>query len=390
MPTGERLGHNLARSGGEPSAVSQEAAALMEGVWSFVTTNTLRVGIVGIGVQTEESLLPAYQALPGAEVVALVDVDHERAQGMARRWSVGAAFTSLDEMLGATEIDLVIIATPQQTHYGLALQALRADCHVMVEKPMAENFSQARELFQLADTRKRVLTVDYQYFYQVERVIDRIYAGLIGQPTHIRAWFEFTDAIPRRPGFWNTQYGGVIPDFLGHPLSAAIPALGMDQTPLTLTAQGWGDAGRSLLGSGFVTEDTASISIQCSGNAAIHVDVSWMGPRNNARLEIFGTEASLEIPLMGAETRRSTHLATLHRFGAARDGGEQLTDCPPTPTELCFLRHAVAVRDRIVRRTPLPFRISWALDVQMVIDAARESIRRAGTQVDIRRGGLDN
>ena len=84
---------------------------------------------------------------------------------MKSRFPSVHALTDYREMLADPGIDAVAIATPISTHYNLALQALQAGKHVLVEKPLAARSEDAIRLIEEADSRNRVLMVDHTFVY---------------------------------------------------------------------------------------------------------------------------------------------------------------------------------------------------------------------------------
>lgn len=118
----------------------------------------VKVGLVGLGVLSQRALLPHF-ALPDAkekiDLVAVCDVDAERARLTAKTYSVPEYYTSLDDMLRAAPIDGVLICTPIQVHHANAMAALRAGKHVYVQKTVATNLKDAQEIF--AEARRHDL-----------------------------------------------------------------------------------------------------------------------------------------------------------------------------------------------------------------------------------------
>jgi len=103
-------------------------------------------------------------------------------------------------MLLDPEIDAVAVATPVSTHFRLAMQALEAGKHVLVEKPLALNSEQAAILVEEAERRNLVLMVDHTFVYHgaVQRIRDLVLAGQLGRP---RRW-------PSRPSISSSALCG--------------------------------------------------------------------------------------------------------------------------------------------------------------------------------------
>src|SRR5262245_9348586 len=112
----------------------------------------MRVAIVGCGFVADYYVrtLPAY---PELDLVGVMDRDAERAARLARFYSL-SRYESLDELLGDPRVEIVLNLTNPGSHYEVSRRALLANKHVYTEKPMAMSFSEAKELAELAESRR--------------------------------------------------------------------------------------------------------------------------------------------------------------------------------------------------------------------------------------------
>lgn len=120
---------------------------------------TVRLAVVGAGVMGANHARIA-RTLPGAELVAVVDEDLERAKAAVGP-SDARAVATLAELVDHGEVDAVVLAVPTPAHHELALAALRAGVHVLVEKPIASTADQAEELIAVAAEHDRRLMVGH-------------------------------------------------------------------------------------------------------------------------------------------------------------------------------------------------------------------------------------
>ena len=98
----------------------------------------LRVAIVGTGLIAKKRHIPAFRrARAAAEIVALCDVNRAAVTEAARSAGIPGVYTDVGEMLAAEKPDLVDVCTPPRTHVDVAVAAMQAGCHVLIEKPMA-------------------------------------------------------------------------------------------------------------------------------------------------------------------------------------------------------------------------------------------------------------
>lgn len=126
--------------------------------------NKVRAGIAGAGVFGNFHA-QKYADLEGASLTAIFDCDSDRAAVLARKFGV-PAYDDFSKFLDA--IDIVSIATPAQTHFSLAREALSAGKHCLVEKPIALDPADAEELNRLAQLRGCVLQVGHQERFVAE------------------------------------------------------------------------------------------------------------------------------------------------------------------------------------------------------------------------------
>ncbi len=99
------------------------------------------------------------QATPGLRLAAIAEPSSGRRESALAQFPDIAAHSDAGSLFGDSEVDMVIIATPPNSHYQLALEALEAGKHVVLEKPMALTVAEADELIDIAQRRERVLTV---------------------------------------------------------------------------------------------------------------------------------------------------------------------------------------------------------------------------------------
>src|SRR3954454_14731674 len=99
---------------------------------------SLRVAVVGAGYWGP-NLVRNFRASPEWDLVAVCDLDEDRARRVVGERSTVAIETSLSALLERSDVDAVAVATPARTHSWVALEALAAGKHVLVEKPLASS-----------------------------------------------------------------------------------------------------------------------------------------------------------------------------------------------------------------------------------------------------------
>jgi scyllo-inositol 2-dehydrogenase (NADP+) len=107
----------------------------------------IRVGLVGFGLAGRVFHAPLVSSVEGLELAAVVERSSSNA---AARYSGVTTYRTIEELLADTSIKLVVIATPNSTHYDIALRALEAAKHVVVDKPLALASNKIAELVELS------------------------------------------------------------------------------------------------------------------------------------------------------------------------------------------------------------------------------------------------
>ena len=144
-----------------------------------MTRAPFRAGLVGAG-HICEFHVAAVQALPDVELVGICDLDAARAEEAAAKWNT-KAFASLDALVDAGA-NVIHVLTPPSAHAKVAIEALERDCHVLIEKPIAESVEDARRIGEVAASRNLVASVDHSLLYdpQVVRLLEQVRSGAIG------------------------------------------------------------------------------------------------------------------------------------------------------------------------------------------------------------------
>ena len=174
-----------------------------------------KVAVIGTGFISTEKHLPAWLTLRrNAEVVALCDVDKDRSEQVARKFNVPSVYDDVQAMLENEGPDFVDICTPPRTHADIAVTALQAGAHVLIEKPMAVSIEECDRIIEAAhESDKEVCIVHSELFYPCFiQARERVARGDIGDFKGMRI-FRATpvDYMTSIPDHWaNRLPGGVI------------------------------------------------------------------------------------------------------------------------------------------------------------------------------------
>lgn len=247
-----------------------------------MTNSGLRWGILGAGGIARMQVGDMQQH--GYTVTAVAARDLAKAQAFADEFDIATAYGSYEELAADPGIDAIYIATVHPTHAATARLALEGGKHVLVEKPFTMDAAEARELVDLATSKKLVIleAMWTRWLPHMVRIREILAAGLLGEVRTVTADHDQKiDHIARliRPELG----GGALLDLGIYPVSLAWDVLGAPDTVLahaTMT-----DAG--------VDRETAIILGYPSGaHAVMQVQMSGTGPN---RAAIVGTEGRIEI-----------------------------------------------------------------------------------------------
>lgn len=148
--------------------------------------STLSYALVGCGRIAHRHII-AYQACKDLKLVGLVDTELEAAQSLAHDHGLDCTtFASLDDLLATEVPDIVAIATESGSHAPLALKALLAGSHVIIEKPMALSIEECNKIIETAKSCNKKLSVCHQnrYNQSMQYVAQMMQEGALSELTH--------------------------------------------------------------------------------------------------------------------------------------------------------------------------------------------------------------
>jgi len=198
----------------------------------------MKAGFVGCGLNSDYHINFA-KDYPGLEIVGVVDKDEKKARECTAKFGISKYFFTIKDMVEHNKPDVMHIITPPKTHFSLAKEAIQLGCHVLVEKPMALNLEQARELFDLAKNHGVMLCTMHNHFFDpcMIKARELIRTGKAGKIINIESYYGLNtqiDAFRRYPApnvlpWIYSLPGGVFHDFMAHPLYVMLPYLGKPQ-----------------------------------------------------------------------------------------------------------------------------------------------------------------
>jgi predicted dehydrogenase len=326
----------------------------------------LRVVHVGCGGMSAAWLGPATQEFQKQlEVVGLVDLDESAARKCKEEFGLTRAHTgsNLDAMLRELKPDIVFDCTLPKAHKRVTLTALKHGCHVIGEKPMAENMRDARQMVAAARAANRLYAVTTQrrYMRQIRAVRQLVESGRLGKLTTLNSDFYIGAHFG---GFRDHMPHVLLVDMAIHTFDMARFISGAD--PLAVYCKEWNPSGS------WYDRDASAMAIfemsdglvytyrgsWCTEGMATSWEASWMlvgekgfatwdgGDRLRAQMlkkrgGFISEMKSVDIPIR-ASNKPSGHAAVIADFiNCIRKGGTPQTICTDNIKSLAMVMAAV-------------------------------------------------
>jgi len=182
----------------------------------------VRIGIIGCGTIGSVHA-KSYKQVENAEIVAMCDLIPERVKAKAEEFGVAKTYTDYKKLLADPKIDAVSICTPNDMHAPIAIDALKAGKHVMLEKPMTLNQKWAQKILDARDKSGKLLQMGMVWRQKAEAQVvkQEIDAGNLGEIYQIRIRLIRRRGIPGLGGWFTTKArsgGGGLIDIAVHML----------------------------------------------------------------------------------------------------------------------------------------------------------------------------
>lgn len=201
----------------------------------------IRWAVAGIGSMAGLFLKDSANVTNG-HFVACYSRDEGRANEFAKTHQLLTAYDNYAAMLASSDIDAVYLAGPHQTHASMAIQALEAGKHVLIEKPMAISLAETKAVFAAAKANQRfcceALWSKFSPTYQ--QLVSDIKRGRLGEPKHIQASFGFAiDLTDQKQRLINPdQAGGALLDIGIYPIFMALDLFGVPEDTQAIVQMG--------------------------------------------------------------------------------------------------------------------------------------------------------
>jgi predicted dehydrogenase len=334
----------------------------------------ITVGVIGYGYWGP-NLVRNFVEAPGGRVGFVTDMRAERLAHVTARYPSARVSTDYRDLINDPAVDAVAIATPVSSHFDLAMTALRAGKHVLVEKPMTATSEQALALIDEAEKRRLVLMVDHTFVYTnaVKKIRELTQGGDLGE-------IYYYDSVRINLGLFQHDVN-VLWDLAVHDLSIMDYVLA--QTPVSVSATGLAHvAGQP--------ENIAYMTMFFDGRLIAHVHVNWLAPVKVRRTLLGGSrrmivfddlEASEKIKVYDRGISVNPSAENLYQMLIGYRAGDMWAPQLPLAEALqTEARHFIECIDQ--RKTPTTDGHA-GLRVVRLLEAATQSLARHGALIPV-------
>lgn len=333
----------------------------------------IRIGVIGYGYWGP-NIVRNFHTHESSEVTSVCD-KNPKCEERLRKVYPGISFTTNEnDLLKATDIDLVAIVTPVWTHYELAKRALENGKHVFVEKPFTCSSTQAEELIELADRKNLKIMVDHTFLFtgavrKIKELVDNKELGEL----------YYYDSLRVNLGLFQHDVN-VIWDLAPHDLSIMDYVIAAEPEAVVATGE------KHLNG----VEDVAFITVYFPKHVIAHVNVNWLSPVK-VRTTLIGGEKKMlvwndldvdeKIKIYDKGVSMSTNPSNLHQLLVSYRSGDMYA---PKVDQIEALRAETAYFLKCIEENKSPFNDGAAgLRVVRILEAADKSVRTRGEAVTL-------
>jgi scyllo-inositol 2-dehydrogenase (NADP+) len=342
----------------------------------------IEVGLIGFGLAGRAFHAPVIRAVPGLHLAAILQRSGNEA---AEKYPDVRIVRSLDELLSMAEIRLIVIATPNDTHYSLARHCLEAGRDVVVDKPFTTTVEEAVSLVHFAKSANRLLTVyqNRRYDGDFQAIRKLVADGTLGRIIRFETTYDrFRPQL--KPGAWRETSrpgSGILFDIAPHLIDHALVLFGL---PEAVTADVRKERENAA------ADDAFDITLHYSRSMRAVLRSSILAAAPRPRFVLFGTQATFVKQSFDPQENnlRRGFIPTGTAWSAEPEekwgiltvpSGEAFTQ-RRIPSAACDYRDYYAnVRDTILGKAKLAVTPEWSVDVMRLLVLARESSEQRRT-----------
>ncbi len=344
----------------------------------------INIGLIGFGLAGRSFHAPVIHAVPGLRLAAILQRSGDEA---ARLYPDARIVRSVEELLVISDIRLVVVATPNDTHHPIARQCLAADRDVVVDKPLAPTLQEAIDLVKFAQVRGRLLSVyqNRRYDGDFQAVQQLVASGRLGRLVRFESNYDrFRPQL--KANAWRERSGpgtGILLDLAPHLIDHALALFGL---PEAITAD------IRVEREDAIADDSFDLTLRYAGSLRTLLRATMLAAVTRPRFILHGTKGAyvkhafdVQEPKLrdgrlpwnetpsAEEQQENSGMLTLVKA----DGTTTKELVPPAPSD--YRSFYANVRDVLLGTAMLAITPQHALDVMRVLELARESNARRCT-----------
>jgi len=313
----------------------------------------LNWGVLGPGVVATRAVIPALQRCAMTQVLAVASRDAMRAAQVATTFAIPRHYTSYADLLADPEIDAVYIALPNHLHREWAERAAVAGKHVLCEKPLACNATEAAAMATSAEqSGVRLMEASmYRFHPRMARLREMVASGAVGSVRSIYAAFSFTLIAPGNYRLYREMGGGALLDVGCYGVNAATMLVPSSPLEVQAMAEYYPDTGADRTLSGLLRFSSgATALIRCGFDAA-----------EQQMLEVVGTAGVIRVPLPFTAWHHDP--APIYWW---HDAGWEVIDIPPADH---YEQMVTEFARAVLQDAPVPYAPAESVVNMRVLDA---------------------
>ncbi len=273
-----------------------------------------KVAVIGLGGIAQLVHLPNLTKLENVDICAVADINKNRLHSVADKFNIKDRYKDHNELLEKSDAGSIIIATPTNSHKDVAIACLKANKDILVEKPLARTFSEAKQMVDAEKKYKRKIMVGMNLRFRPDSMILKslLSSGEIGDPFYIKCGWLRSQSSSQK---WFTKKeesgGGVIIDLSILLLDLALWLLEFPSVEAVST-QSYQHYTKNV-------EDSSISLLRCTGPVTVSMESSWSLPmaKDSFYFIIYGTKGG----------------ASLNPFHVYKRIDENIIDLTPSQTE---------------------------------------------------------
>jgi predicted dehydrogenase len=292
----------------------------------------IRIGVIGCGIAQWH--LDGFALEPRAKVIAIAGLDTDRCVQLAHKFDIPNIYSDYKELLANPDIDAVSVAVPNILHHPIAMAAIKAGKHVLMEKPLARNATEGAEMVAAAKEAGVNLSIIFNRRSRTDmRILEKHIAdGGLGEIYHAKALWLRRSRIPGLGGWFTKKEqagGGPLIDLGVHVLDMALYLMGNPKV-IAVSAAAYAEIGpqgkgqwtgnrfKMTEGQHFEVEDMATAFLRLEGGKTLTLDVSWAlytSATDDFGVTLYGDKGGAELYV--AEYASSGTLKLISNIGGA-------------------------------------------------------------------------